>query len=115
MKLEFELTVKIKGNSLEDVDNGLIQAAGQRLLARLTSPPQIMTKNGISDHPSTEGPKKMKAEPVQYRAIKAVYEKKGKKIADDVLKAFEIETIADLKEKDIEEFVQLCNSHLAGA
>lgn len=36
MKKEFVLTVTVTGDSLQDVDNGLIEAAGERLKARIS-------------------------------------------------------------------------------
>jgi hypothetical protein len=36
---EFCLTVTIKGENLHDVDNGLIEAAGERLKARIVNNP----------------------------------------------------------------------------
>lgn len=39
MEIEFSLTVTVTGKSLEDVDNGLVQAAGERLRARMVNPP----------------------------------------------------------------------------
>lgn len=35
MKFEYELTIKITGNSLQEVDDALVQAAGDRLKARI--------------------------------------------------------------------------------
>lgn len=35
MKYEFELILKISGSSLQEIDDGLIQAAGDRLKARI--------------------------------------------------------------------------------
>ena len=34
MEIEFTLNLVVKGNSLDEVDDGLIKAAGQRLIAR---------------------------------------------------------------------------------
>lgn len=42
MSREFTLTVVIKGQSLEEVDNELMNAAGERLMARLANRPQVM-------------------------------------------------------------------------
>ncbi len=39
MKVQFELTVKVIGSSLQEVDDGLVQAAGERLRARMTVGP----------------------------------------------------------------------------
>jgi hypothetical protein len=39
--VEFSLTVVVKGRSLQDIDNGLVQAAGQRLAARMVNPPSF--------------------------------------------------------------------------
>lgn len=39
MNVKFSLTVTVEGTSLEDVDNGLVQAAGERLRARMLNPP----------------------------------------------------------------------------
>lgn len=36
---EFTLTVTIKGSNLHDVDNGLVEAAGERLKARILANP----------------------------------------------------------------------------
>ena len=40
-KYEFNLTLTIHGDRLEDIDNGLVAAAGERLRARMTNPPTI--------------------------------------------------------------------------
>lgn len=40
-QVEFTLTVTVKGNSLQSIDDGLVQAAGERLAARMTRPPTL--------------------------------------------------------------------------
>lgn len=39
--VKFSLTVTVEGSSLQDIDNGLVQAAGQRLAARMPNPPRL--------------------------------------------------------------------------
>lgn len=39
--IEFNLTLTIKGDSLDQVDSALTEAAGQRLIARMQNPPNI--------------------------------------------------------------------------
>jgi len=41
MNVQFELTVKITGTSLDEIDKGLAQAAGERIIARLEKPLQM--------------------------------------------------------------------------
>lgn len=43
MKFEYELTIKIKGDSLQEVDDALVQAAGDRLKARILGGIQMPT------------------------------------------------------------------------
>jgi hypothetical protein len=42
--VKFSLTVTVEGASLQDIDNGLVQAAGERLAARMQNPPRL---NGV--------------------------------------------------------------------
>lgn len=111
MKLEFELTVKIKGTSLEDVDNGLIQAAGQRLVSRMSTVPNISI--GEKKSSQEDLPRKLHEKPVQIRALEAVIAKEGQDAAKGLFCGFGIKSIKDLKESDIEVFVQSCNDILA--
>lgn len=45
MKLEFELILKISGSSLQEIDEGLIQAAGERLKSRILGGLKMPTIN----------------------------------------------------------------------
>lgn len=55
MKISFELNVKIAGESLQEVDDGLIQAAGARLKARIMAKAQEETPSMNKKDPPPGG------------------------------------------------------------
>ena len=49
MELEFVLSLQIKGKDMKEIDDGLVQAAGQRLMARMVNPPNLnVIPKGVS-------------------------------------------------------------------
>lgn len=44
----FNLTVTVTGRSLQDIDDGLVAAAGERLRARMTNPPRLNGKDVLA-------------------------------------------------------------------
>lgn len=39
MAMQFELTIRLTGNSLQEIDTALMEAAGERLTSRMVQPP----------------------------------------------------------------------------
>ena len=121
-ELEFVLTLTIKGNSLQEVDDALMKAAGERLMARLVNPPKINgTPRTAAKDSQTEAAikkqyhEKMAALEQVHHAIQAVKKLCGPKAAYEVFKAFGISDLNQLSSDQFEGFIQHCNSKIEDA
>lgn len=115
MKIEFELTVKIRGASLDEIDNGLIQAAGQRLMARMSNPPsQLMQRPVATPPPPAPQPTPPSRIHFALRAHDAALATVGKKEMSHLLSGFGVKKVQDLAEGEIDKFIQCCNTILEG-
>jgi hypothetical protein len=76
-KIKFNLTIHIEGDSLQEIDDGLMKAASQRLLARLESK-GISTENLQKPAPLPNVASEVKA------AINEIKEKKPAKVKTEI-------------------------------
>lgn len=84
MELEFTLNVTVKGHSLDEIDEGLLKAAGQRLVARMAGKP------GMGIAPSVM----VKRENLPPEAQEALAEAEEKKAAEAAAHAAEAAAVA---------------------
>ncbi len=129
-KIKFTLTVTIEGESLEQVDDGLVEAVGQRLMARMENPP---TLNGQPVVGKSKSKPKVKIEektvevkspamenphpsPIQesppVRALRAVFAKYRDPGVEECLAKFNVSRVGELTADQIEPFIQYCNAKL---
>lgn len=132
--LEFSLTVTVKGHSLQDIDDALVRAAGERLMKRMVNPPTLngeTLKKGETLPRGAQTHKKAQPEspeahanaavdahttttedPPAKRALKAVYEKHGTAGVMKVLNQFGAKRLGEIGKDQGEALVQACNAAL---
>lgn len=97
MELEFTLTVTVRGKSLNEIDDGLVEAAGQRLQARIS---KKLTMNGaeIGNHVATN--------------VAAVV-KQGEELRQVHLESTESEEEGEVTNKSAEDYIKEAPTHAA--
>lgn len=150
MAMQFELTIKLSGNSLQEIDEALMSAAGERLTSRMAKPqadapptaPRASKPPGLSFKadsdkrgrgrpPLKEGevgkyvprqsaqavePAPVKAPKIGIdearAAISKVNETLGFDHAENALRFFGVQKVAELPDASFGEFIQYCERML---
>ena len=92
MGMQFKLTIEFTGESLQEIDDGLMQAAGARLTSRIQQPAQIATQAPVaqprpSQSVSFTGTKqtKTRGRPPLPDGAKGKYERKPSHVVEPAL------------------------------